>query len=156
MKRARPTWLPSALGLVAALACAPAAPATPAQSIAKEPGSRLLERCEFARQVLETGKRGNVSKAQYSAAQTCIAFVDGFIWGHGWAVWRTNRDMYYCPPEEFSVAQAVPAVVQYLRAHPERLDTDSHVLIFAALSYAFPCQPMPKRSEEESASRQAR
>jgi hypothetical protein len=141
------------LGIAVSLACAPAALA---QSIAKEPASRLLERCEFAQQVLETGRRGSLTKAQFALAQSCLAFVDGFIWGHGWAAWRANRDMYYCPPEGFSVAQAVPAVVEYFRAHPERLDSDSHVLIFAALSYAFPCQPMPKPSEEESAPRQAR
>jgi hypothetical protein len=145
--------LPGALGLAAALACASAAPV---ESIAKQPASRLLERCKFAQQVLETGRRGSLSRAQFAAAQTCVAFVDGFIWGHGWATWRTNRDMYYCPPEGFSVAQAVPAVVEYLQAHPERLDTDSHVLVFAALSYAFPCQPMPKKSQDEDAARQAR
>jgi hypothetical protein len=142
MRQPLPRWLPGALGLAAVLTCAPAAFA---QSIAKEPASRLLERCEFAQQLLETGRRGNLSEAQFAAAQTCVAFVDGFIWGHGWATWRINRDMYYCPPEDLSVAQAVPAVVEYFRAHPERLDSDSHVLVFAALSYAFPCEPMPPR-----------
>jgi hypothetical protein len=153
MTRPRSGWLPTTLGLAAALACAPA---LAAPSIAKEPASLLLERCELAQRVLETGRRGRLSKAQLASAQTCLAFVDGFIWGHGWAAWRTHRDMYYCPPEGFSVTQAVPAVVEYFRAHPERLDADSHVLIFAALSYAFPCQPIPKRPEEESAPRQAR
>jgi hypothetical protein len=130
------------LVVAAALACGPG-PAR-AQSLAKEPASRLLERCELAQEVLETGSRGRLTQDQFAAAQACVAFVDGFIWGHGWAVWRTQRDMYYCPPEGFSVAQALPALVEYFRAHPERLDTDSHVLTFAALSYAFPCQPMPE------------
>jgi hypothetical protein len=143
------------LVVAAVLACAP--PSARAQSMAKEPASRLLERCELAQRVLETGRRGALSRAQFAAAQTCVAFVDGFIWGHGWAAWRTQQDMYYCPPEGFSVAQAVPAVVEYLRAHPERLDTASHILTFAALSYAFPCRPMPRNSVETQApERQAR
>jgi hypothetical protein len=140
---------------VAALACVPGSAQT--QSIAKEPASRLLERCEFAQHVLETGGQGRLSGSQFAAAQTCVAFVDGFIWGHGWAAWRTQQDMYYCPPEGFSVTQAVPVLVAYFRAHPERLDADSHILTFAALSYAFPCQPMPQTgSEAQPAERQAR
>lgn len=141
MRCARRSWLPHLLAM-AALACALGS--AQAQSIAKEPASRLLERCEYAQQVLETGRRGSLSRAQFAAAQSCVAFVDGFIWGHGWAAWRTQRDMYYCPPEGFSVVQAVPALVEYFRSHPQRLETDSHILTFAALSYAFPCQPMPE------------
>jgi hypothetical protein len=144
------------LAVTAALVCAPGFAQT--QSIAKEPASRLLERCEFAQQILEPGGQESLSGSQLAAAQACVAFVDGFIWGHGWAAWRTHRDMYYCPPEGFSVAQAVPALVAYLRAHPERLDADSHVLTFAALSYAFPCQPMPGNGADApiSPERQAR
>jgi hypothetical protein len=70
-----------------------------------------------------------------------VAFVDGFIFGHGWAAWRESRDMYYCPPENFSAAAAIPALVAYLRAHEDRLDAPAHVLMFAGLSDAFPCSP---------------
>jgi hypothetical protein len=153
MRCARRSW--RGLLALAVLACA-LAPAR-AQSIAKEPASRLLERCEHAQRLLATGGRGRLSRAQFAQAQSCVAFVDGFIWGHGWAIWRTHRDMYYCPPEGFSVVQAVPALVAYFRAHPERLDTDSHILTFAALSYAFPCQPMPQNvAEAQLEPRQAR
>jgi hypothetical protein len=155
MRCVRRPWLQQMVAVAAALACV--VDAARAQSIAKEPASRLLERCELAQRVLETGGRGTLSEAQFAAAQTCVAFVDGFIWGHGWAAWRTQQDMYYCPPEEFSVVQAVPALVEYFRAHPERLDADSHILAFAALSYAFPCQPMPQNgSEAQTPERQAR
>ena len=68
--------------------------------------------------------------------------VDGFIWGHGWAAWRQNSPMYYCPPDRFSAAEGVPALVQYLRTHPERLDSEAHILTFAALSSAYPCEPV--------------
>ena len=143
MRRSKCSWLPPLLAVTAALACGPG-PAR-AQSIAKEPASRLLDRCEFAQQVLETGNRGRLSRSQFAAAQTCVAFVDGFIWGHGWAAWRTQRDMYYCPPEGVSAREAVPVLAAYLRAHPDRLDAPAHVLLFAALSDAFRCTPDPAR-----------
>jgi hypothetical protein len=129
-------------GACAATALVACTGAAQTHSVAKEPGARLLERCELAQRVLHTGGQGALTAGQYADAQTCLAFVDGFLWGHGWAVWRTNRDMYYCPPEELSAAQAIPMIVDYLRAHPERLETDAHVLTFSALSYAFPCQPV--------------
>ena len=73
--------------------------------------------------------------------RTCVAFLDGFIFGHGWAAWREQGDMYYCPPPDFSASAAVPVVVEYLRAHPDRADAHAHVLVFAALNAAYPCTP---------------
>jgi len=32
-------------------------------------------------------------------------------------------------------------VVDYLRAHPDRLEEDAHLLVFLALTAAFPCKP---------------
>jgi hypothetical protein len=101
----------------------------------------LLARCEPALQMLDSAVAEGGSPEQRAQAQVCVAFVDGFIFGHGWAAWRQQRDMYYCPPADFSAAAAVPAVVEYLRAHPDRLDAPAHVLLFAALSAAFPCTP---------------
>ena len=34
------------------------------------------------------------------------------------------------------------AWVEYLRTHPERLDSEAHILTFAALSSAYPCEPV--------------
>ena len=42
----------------------------------------------------------------------------------------------------FPRLEGVPALVEYLRAHPERLDSEAHVLTFAALSSAYPCEPV--------------
>jgi len=121
------------------------APAAAAESMAmgKESGAWFLERCEPALRLIEANSRRLLNDAEYAHAQACMGFVEGFIWGHGWAAWRENRDMYYCPPEGFSAPQAVPVVVQYLRAHRDRLDTAAHILVFAALSDAFSCRPPP-------------
>lgn len=107
----------------------------------KDPGAVLLERCEPAVRLLDADSRLLLNDAEYADAQFCIGFVEGFIWGHGWAAWREGRDMYYCPPEGFSAREAVPVVVAYLRAHRDRLDADSHLLVFAALNDAYPCRP---------------
>jgi hypothetical protein len=111
--------------------------------IGKESGARLLERCKPALRSIESGARSGQDAAELALAQSCIGFVEGFIWGHGWAAWREKRDMYYCPPEQFSAREAVPVVVSYLEAHPERLDAAAHVLVFAAFSDAFPCVERP-------------
>jgi uncharacterized protein YigA (DUF484 family) len=41
----------------------------------------------------------------------------------------------------FSLYPGVPVVVGYLRAHPDRLEEDAHLLVFLALTAAFPCKP---------------
>jgi hypothetical protein len=110
-------------------------------SIGKENGVQFLARCELAIRLLDQDT-SSLSREEYGDAMSCIGFVDGFIWGHGWAAWRQNSPMYYCPPERFSASQGVPALVEYLRAHPERLDSEAHVLTFAALSSAYPCEPV--------------
>jgi len=107
----------------------------------KEPGSRLLERCRAAQQALAAEASATDKTSERTAqAQSCEAFLDGFIWGNAWASWRERRDMWFCLPEKFSARQAVPAVVDYLEAHPDRLDEDSHLLVFLALTAAYPCK----------------
>ena len=110
--------------------------------MARQPGQVLLARCQPALQLLQA--EAALEAGQRADALACVAFIDGFIFGHGWAAWREHGDMYYCPPADFSAAAAVPVLVEYLRAHPERLDAPSHVLLFAALSDAFPCTPPTK------------
>jgi hypothetical protein len=114
-------------------------------NLGKETGARLLERCEPAQILLAADTAAFLSGDQYADAMSCIGFVEGFLWGHGWAAWREGRDMYYCPPEAASAKDAVPVLTAYLQAHPERQDAPAHVLLFAALSNAWPCTPMPPR-----------
>ena len=118
-------------------------PARAADSIGKENGERLLARCEPALELLAAGGTAPLTPGRQADAMSCIGFVDGFLWGHGWAAWRENRDMYYCPPEDLSGRRAVSTLVDYLRAHPERLDAPAHVLLFSALTNAYPCRPLP-------------
>ena len=117
-------------------------------SLGKDSGAALLTRCEPAVWMIEAGSRRFLSDAEYAQAQSCLGFVDGFMWGHGWAAWREHRDMYYCPPEELTAAQFIPLLVEYLRAHPDRLDARAHVLLFSALSSTYPCQPFPEKGDK--------
>jgi hypothetical protein len=119
---------------------AAAAPLGPG-GIGKESGEQLLARCEPALRMIESGSDAGLSAAQSIEATSCIGFVDGFIWGHAWSAWRERTDMFYCPPELFSAREGVPALMNYLRAHPDRLIQRAHLLVFAAFNSAYPCKP---------------
>jgi len=105
--------------------------------MARRPASELLAACETV-----PAQPG----ADSPAATLCLAFVEGFLWGHGWAAWRESRDPYFCPPGEGPVAarSLVPVVVSQLRAHPERGDQPAHLMLFSALSIAYPCDAEPR------------
>ena len=109
--------------------------------IGKESGEQLLARCEPALRMIEAGNDAGLSVAESIDAASCIGFVDGFIWGHAWSAWGVRADMFYCPPESFTAMQGVPALTNYLRTHPDRLIQRAHLLLFAALSSAYPCKP---------------
>jgi hypothetical protein len=118
--------MPDALALAG-----PEATARAAVPLSRQPASVLVARCERAVAGAGPEDRG---------AGECVAFVDGFVWGHGWRARRDDADMYFCPPETALVAEALPAVVTYLRGHPERLDQPSHVMLFVALRSVWPCE----------------
>jgi hypothetical protein len=144
--RSRAIWADLHRGRAAWLAACLAGPlVTPAHALdaelGRQSGAVLLSRCEAALSLVQGSDAGTVDTQMLVGASACIGFVDGFIFGHGWAAWRENRDMYYCPPEGFSAAEALAPLVEYLRAHGDRLDAPAHVLVFAALSHAFPCTP---------------
>jgi len=112
--------------------------AVAADGLAREDGERLLVTCGLARDVINGV---DVDAAARADAALCIGFVEGFLWGHGWKSWRTGEDMYFCPPQGFGYRQAVPIVVSYLEAHPDRRIQRAHLLLFSALSSALPCTP---------------
>jgi hypothetical protein len=109
-----------------------------AEGLAKQDGRRLQQTCEAARDLL-SGQ--SLPAERIADAALCIGFLEGFSWGHGWAAWRKGGDMYFCPPETFNWRDAVPAVLDYLGRHPERMPADAHILVFSALSASFPCTP---------------
>ena len=117
----------------------PADPLGPG-GIGKESGEQLLARCQPALRMIEAGSDAGLSEAERTSAASCIGFVDGFIWGHSWSAWRERTDMFFCPPESFSATEGVPALVNYLRAHPDRLIQRAHLLLFAAFNGTYPCQ----------------
>jgi hypothetical protein len=106
--------------------------------LAREDGVRLLATCRHAMDVINGI---DVGESERVDAALCIGFVEGFLWGHGWKSWRTGEDMYFCPPEGFGYREAVPMVVTYLEAHPERHIQRAHLLLFSALSSTLPCTP---------------
>ncbi len=106
--------------------------------LAREDGMRLLQACSAAQQLIAGSLTDETLRAD---AALCMGFLEGFAFGHGWKAWRLKQDMYFCPPEGFSYTDAVPAVVRYLEAHPERHIQRAHLLVFTALSRAFPCTP---------------
>ena len=105
-------------------------------TMGKEAGTRLQARCEPLR-----SHTAPLDAAQQADAQACMSFVDGFVWGHAWAAWRSGADMWFCLPAGFSSSQGVSAVIDYLDAHPDRLSEDAHLLVFLALTAAYPCKP---------------
>jgi hypothetical protein len=109
--------------------------------IGKESGEQLLARCEPALRMIEAGGDPGLSGAERIEAASCVGFVDGFIWGHAWSAWRERSDMFFCPPELFSAKEGVPALMSYLRAHPDRLIQRAHLLLFAAFNGTYPCRP---------------
>ena len=106
--------------------------------LAREDGVRLLAVCKAAQAFIEGRLTDQTLRAD---AQLCIGFLEGFAWGHGWSAWRQHSDMYFCPPEGFGYREAVPVVVHYLELHRERQIQRAHLLVFAALSQAYPCTP---------------
>lgn len=127
--------------LAAALAFGTTAPALGQDGMGKEPGERLLARCESARRLADPGGADELSSGQRADAQACMGFLEGFVWGHAWASWREAKDMWFCLPQGFSGQQGVPVVVDYLQAHPDRLQEHAHLLVFLALTAAYPCKP---------------
>jgi len=127
------------LALLSAGLCLLSAGTAISAGLGKQPGSRLLELCRPT----VSGAPGSGSPASDEQLHpgTCLAFIDGFVWGHAWASWREAKDMWFCLPEGFLPEQGAKDVVSYLTAHPDRLDEDSHLLVFLALTAAYPCKP---------------
>lgn len=129
------------LGLLVGTLVAGAAGAEP-DVMARRPAAELLAACETL-----PAAGPAVTLPPRDEATRCLAFVEGFLWGHGWAAWRESRDMYFCLPgaEEGTVSarDVIPAVVAYLREHPQRLDQPAHLMLFTALSSTFPCSDVP-------------
>ncbi len=127
------------------LAIAPALAGPSPLDIGKASGEELLAMCEPALAVLDAAADAPPDPARREDAGNCIAFIDGFIWGHAWSAWRDRVDMYYCPPEGFGAREGVPAVVKYLREEKERRVQRAHLLVFAAFNRAWPCPVPPPR-----------
>lgn len=66
-------------------------------------------------------------------AGVCAGKVRGVM---VWA-WATKSA---CIPDTVTGYQAAKVVVQYLDAHPEKLHLDLSLLMFSALTEAFPCK----------------
>lgn len=116
-----------------------AGPPVPGE-IARNDARGLLQRCRSAQRLVEGA---TLAPSEQAAAESCIAWVEGFHWGHAWAAWIRGSDMWYCLPAPFDPRASVAALVRYLEGHPGRLDEKAHVLTIAAFLDAYPCQAPP-------------
>jgi hypothetical protein len=97
-------------------------------------GNDLLERCDIWDNFTDMSS----------------AFESGMCQGELFGVWNTAsilnhlpsvqaRLLTFCSPEEVTLLRIRRIVVNYLQAHPERLQESSSILILDALREAFPC-----------------
>ncbi len=71
----------------------------------------------------------------------CTVYVIGV--GDGAEMLSEERlhEPLYCPSPDVENGQKYRIVVKYIKEHPERVDSQTRVLIVDALTAAFPCHP---------------
>ncbi len=66
----------------------------------------------------------------------CTAIVDDVAY-YSWAL---PDELKICPPRGTTLGQATRMVVNYMDAHPERLNEDFRIIAIDALRAAWPCR----------------
>ncbi len=66
----------------------------------------------------------------------CTAIVDDVAY-YSWAL---TDELKICPPRGTTLGQATRMVVNYMDAHPERLNEDFRIIAIDALRAAWPCR----------------
>jgi hypothetical protein len=107
-------------------------------------GNELRENCRYA--VSE-------SDADHITARAglCIGFIDGFqqfeqIMDIAMGARAANLgSRLICVPDGVTNGQAVKVVVRYLDQHPESLHKFAGLLVYEALTDAFPCPAAPAK-----------
>lgn len=115
---------------------------------AADTGTELLDQCTKALQLL-AGHGAALSEADRNDASFCLGFVQGVTNIVSISYYVKPRGQMFCPPpgEAIPLDAAVKALVDYLKAHPERLSARKVTLAAAAFMKAYPCPywpPVPK------------
>lgn len=104
----------------------------------KADGNKLLKACTAGLKVINKDK--GLPSNEYVDAAFCAGLIQGVI-GTNRIYQMSGTRPFFCIPEEMSnKAQNTRTVVQYLTAHPEKLELHEATLIIEALSEAFPCR----------------
>jgi len=121
---------------------------------ARDTGTELLKQCSKALTLLE-GDASTLSAADRSDASFCLGFVQGVTNIVSISYYVKPRGQMFCPPPNAVIPldAAVHALVDYLKAHPERLSARKVTLAAAAFMKAYPCPywpPVPDRTAPHS------
>jgi hypothetical protein len=68
---------------------------------------------------------------QFSQGGFCLGYISAIIEFNGATI---------CAPSTATYEQAIRITFKYLNNNPERLSLPANLLVFAAMSSAFPCQ----------------
>ena len=124
---------------------------------ARDNGKELLEQCSKALTLIE-GDASTLSAADRNDAYFCLGFVQGVTNIVSISYYVKPRGQMFCPPPNATIPldAAVHALVDYLKAHPERLSARKVTLAAAAFMKAYPCPywpPVPDRRGARPAGR---
>ena len=107
----------------------------------REPGAQLLARCQLAQRLLGPSGSQGLSADQRRTRRPASALSRASSGAtRGLPGGRQGICGSAFPPG-FSAVQGVPLVAGYLQAHPDRLEEEAHLLVFLALTAAYPCKP---------------
>lgn len=111
---------------------------------ADDTGRELLGQCSKALTLLE-GNAKTLSEADRVDASFCLGFVQGVTNIVSISYYVKPRGQMFCPPPDSVIPldHAVHALVDYLKAHPERLSARKVTLAAAAFMKAYPCPYWP-------------
>jgi Rap1a immunity proteins len=101
---------------------------------ARVSGGELLAECE---NLVHSAEAPDVP-IDYYGAGLCVGYITGIVEMSG--ILGRRSPALFCLPAEDTPLLGIRVLVQYLRARPEKLDTDGIALVLEAFQAAFPCQ----------------
>ena len=101
-------------------------------------GAFYLEVCSAAVKGLDGAK---LSLEEGLSAVYCKSYIGGFLDAISLMTNFANADKIACTPERgIPIDQATRILVKYLRENPEALHQSGRILLYVALTKAFPCR----------------
>lgn len=101
-------------------------------------GNKLLKACSAGIKVINKDK--GLPSTEYVDSAFCAGLIQG-VTDTNRMYRKAGKSPFFCMPGDVvNKGQAIRTVVNYLRAHPEKLESHETVLVIEALSEAFPCK----------------